>query len=133
MSLMAESHWWYLFHDKMKSWDSLTRFRIDNFKLAIWYLAKAVFLNAPCSPYCFLLLVLLRTDSFKRSILHKSGCHTIMPPRGPRTKQVKVYELLNGRVAEANASVAAKLQTLDPTTFDYVTAVYVFFSDTLQS
>jgi hypothetical protein len=44
-----------------------------------------------------------------------------------------VYELLNGRVAEANASVAAKLQTLDPTTFDYVTAVYVFFSDTLQS
>ncbi len=32
MSSMSESHWWYLFHKELKSWDSPTWFRIWKFQ-----------------------------------------------------------------------------------------------------
>jgi hypothetical protein len=41
-------------------------------------------------------------------------------------KSKKVYELLDGWIAEAKASYAAKLLALDPTSLDYVIAAYVF-------
>jgi hypothetical protein len=35
-SMAAESHWWHLFHKKVKSWDSTTRFRIWQFQTPAW-------------------------------------------------------------------------------------------------
>ncbi len=32
MSSMSESHWWYVFHKEVKSWDSTVWFRSCNFK-----------------------------------------------------------------------------------------------------
>ncbi len=33
---MSESHWWYLFHKEVKSWDSTTWFRILQFQTPAW-------------------------------------------------------------------------------------------------
>jgi hypothetical protein len=41
-------------------------------------------------------------------------------------KSKKVYDVLNGWIAEAKASFSAKLVTLDPSSLEYVMAVYVY-------
>ncbi len=43
LSLMSESHWWYLFHKEVKSWDSTTWFRIWLFQTPAY---KSVSSNA---------------------------------------------------------------------------------------
>jgi hypothetical protein len=47
LSSMSESHWWHLFHEEGKSWDSTTWFRIWQLQTPAWkpYLQKHLLAN----------------------------------------------------------------------------------------
>ncbi len=52
--MVSESHWWYLFHQEVKSWDSTTWFTILHYQTTTWKLVSSNVSPAMAEQFVFL-------------------------------------------------------------------------------